>query len=264
MGRIFPKVSYSWEGSFLLKLLWGKFKSCSLVCRWRRGELVWPENKPAVEVCLGKLEVGQNYLWYLLIVKFILLAGAKSLGGGEGFKVIISGRKNHEGGTNFCGELIPLDTIGLSNYYYIFNTILTKKIQHNILYLSLPQNIFVMTTNKLNHWTGADPEILKRGGVLCRPPWLADEENTRSQMVHRGQNKVRNYKCLAKYFYQCFQIFSVFIYNKSLPMKSYQFFKIYKRFDKKAKKRSYSNQWEKEKLRKFGIFLHQVFLSSPL
>ena len=24
--------------------------------------------------------------------------------------------------------------------------------------------------------TGADPEILKRGGTLCRPPWLADED----------------------------------------------------------------------------------------
>ena len=31
--------------------------------------------------------------------------------------------------------------------------------------------------------TGADPEILKKGGALCRPPWLADEENFRFQMV---------------------------------------------------------------------------------
>ena len=30
---------------------------------------------------------------------------------------------------------------------------------------------------------GADPEILKRGGALCRPPWLADEESFRFQMV---------------------------------------------------------------------------------
>ena len=27
--------------------------------------------------------------------------------------------------------------------------------------------------------TGADPEILKRGGALSRPPWLANEENFR-------------------------------------------------------------------------------------
>ena len=27
--------------------------------------------------------------------------------------------------------------------------------------------------------SGADPEILKRGGTLCRLPWLADEENFR-------------------------------------------------------------------------------------
>ena len=32
------------------------------------------------------------------------------------------------------------------------------------------------------------------------------------------------------------QIFSIFMYNKSLPMKSFQFFKIYKRFDKKSEK----------------------------
>ena len=30
---------------------------------------------------------------------------------------------------------------------------------------------------------GADPEIFKRGGALCRPLWLAGEENFRFQMV---------------------------------------------------------------------------------
>ena len=37
---------------------------------------------------------------------------------------------------------------------------------------------------------------------------------------------------LTKYFCQYFSFFSIFIYNESLPMKSYQFFKIYKRFYK--------------------------------
>ena len=31
--------------------------------------------------------------------------------------------------------------------------------------------------------SGADPEMLKRGDALCWPPWLADEENVRFQMV---------------------------------------------------------------------------------
>ena len=31
--------------------------------------------------------------------------------------------------------------------------------------------------------SGMDPEILKRGGTLCRPPWLVDKENFRFQMV---------------------------------------------------------------------------------
>ena len=43
--------------------------------------------------------VGGNYLWCLLIVKFIGFGGAKRLGGGC-----------------FYGELTPLDTIRLSNY----------------------------------------------------------------------------------------------------------------------------------------------------
>ena len=48
-----------------------------------------------------------------------------SYGGGQAIK----------GGTNFYGwELTPLDTMGLSNYYYICNIILSRKIQHDILY----------------------------------------------------------------------------------------------------------------------------------
>ena len=30
---------------------------------------------------------------------------------------------------------------------------------------------------------GTDPEILKKGGAPCRPPWLADVENFRFKMV---------------------------------------------------------------------------------
>ena len=30
---------------------------------------------------------------------------------------------------------------------------------------------------------GADPEILESGGALCRPQWLAGEENFRFHMV---------------------------------------------------------------------------------
>ena len=31
--------------------------------------------------------------------------------------------------------------------------------------------------------SGEDPEILKRGGVLCQPPCFADKENVRFQVV---------------------------------------------------------------------------------
>ena len=56
---------------------------------------------------------------------------------------------------------------------------------------------------------GTDPEILGRsvflkGDALCWPPLLEEEENVRFQMVQKGQNNVRNYKFLAKYFFQYF------------------------------------------------------------
>ena len=37
-------------------------------------------------------------------------------------------------------------------------------------------------------------------------------------MVQKGQNNARNYKFIAKYFDQYFQIFSIFISNEGLPM----------------------------------------------
>ena len=98
-----------------------------------------------------------------------------------------------------------------------------------------------------------DSEKEGGGGDLCRPPLLTDEENLRFQMVWQGLSNVRNYKFLVKYLFQYIQNFSIFIYNESLPMKSYQFFKIYKRFYKKKKKKRIQQSIRKEKLRKVGI-----------
>ena len=105
----------------------GKFKSYSMVCRWRCGELFRPGDRPAEEVCLERLRVGVNCLWYLaVVVIFMGLGGAKSLVGLGGFKVIIWGRASYKGGrTNFFsllfflrgGAMTPLDTMDLSNYY---------------------------------------------------------------------------------------------------------------------------------------------------
>ena len=68
---------------------------------------------------------------------------------------------------------------------------------------------------------------------------------------------------MAKYFYQHFQIFSIFIYNESLPMKSYQFFKIYKHFDKEKDKTLMQQSMRKEKLRNLGLcFITGCFIKS--
>ena len=36
---------------------------------------------------------------------------------------------------------------------------------------------------RLTYFPGADPEILEEGGALCRPSWLAGEENFGFQMA---------------------------------------------------------------------------------
>ena len=79
-------------------------------------------------------------------------------------------------------------------------------------------------------------------------------------MVQKGQNNVRNYKFLEKYFYQHFQICSIFKYNESLPMKSSQFFKIFKHFDKGREKTLMQQPMRKEELREVGLCLFQVVL----
>ena len=66
--------------------------------------------------------------------------------------------------------------------------------------------------------------------------------------------RLETIKVLAKCFYQCSQIFSIFIYNESLPMKSHRFLKIYKRFEKKRKNNEQQSM-RKEKLRKLSLTL---------
>ena len=63
---------------------------------------------------------------------------------------------------------------------------------------------------KENNMVVNSEKVRGKGGermecALCRSPWLAGEENVRFQMVNVG-----NYKFLTKYFYQYFQILSVF------------------------------------------------------
>ena len=65
-------------------------------------------------------------------------------------------------------------------------------------------------------------------------------------------------------FYQHFQIFSIFIYNESLPMKSYQIFKIYKRFDKESENTIIEQRIRKEKLRKVELCFITVCFIKPI
>ena len=55
----FSKIVFH-EGNFLEKIVRGKFNIFSMMCRWRRGELVVPGDKPAKEFSLERLGVGGN------------------------------------------------------------------------------------------------------------------------------------------------------------------------------------------------------------
>ena len=110
-----------------------------------------------------------------------------------------------------------------------------------------------MTFLKLTSLAGADQEILKRGGTLYvgRRGWPM-----KKILGFRWSKKAKitlETKAFGETFFLYFQIFSIFIYNESLPMKFYQFFKIYKRFYKKREKTVIQQSMRKEKLRKVGI-----------
>ena len=63
-GENFVPKNLSIGGTFLGKFMGGgECKSCSLLCRWRHGELVLPGDKPSDEVCLERLGIGENWLW---------------------------------------------------------------------------------------------------------------------------------------------------------------------------------------------------------
>ena len=67
------------------------------------------------------------------------------------------------------------------------------------------------------------------------------------------------YKFLAKYFYQYFQIFSVFTCNESLSMKSYQFFKIWKPFDKEREKTHVVVNEKRKTAKSWTLFYNRLF-----
>ena len=66
-------------------------------------------------------------------------------------------------------------------------------------------------------------------------------------------------KFFTKYLYQYFKIFSCFIYNESLSMTPYQFFKIYKFFDKEREKNPRTAVNEKNTEKSRTLFDNRLF-----
>ena len=84
--------------------------------------------------------------------------------------------------------------------------------------------------------SGADPEIFK-GWHSMSATMVGRRRNFQYSDGLKRPKLCQKHKFLAKYFYQHFQIFPIFIYNESLPMKPYKFFKICKCFDKEREKK---------------------------
>ena len=75
--------------------------------------------------------------------------------------------------------------------------------------------------NSRQTYRDGSKDFQKRGEGRCtvyKPSWLDNKEDFSFHMVQKGQNNARNYKFIAKYFHQYFQIFSIFISSEGLPM----------------------------------------------
>ena len=69
--------------------------------------------------------------------------------------------------------------------------------------------------------SGADPDVLKRGGALCQPPWLVGEKNLGFRWSKKAETTLETIS-----FWQntCISIFKFCPFSL---IKYYQFFKIY-------------------------------------
>ena len=104
-------------------------------------------------------------------------------------------------------------------------------------------------TTKLS--SGADPEILKRRGEL----YVGYRGWPTKKCLGFKWSESAKTMLQTKVFQETFlSVFSNFLhFNESLPMKSYQFFKIYIRLYRKRRKTLMQQSMRKEKLRKFGL-----------
>ena len=69
--------------------------------------------------------------------------------------------------------------------YLFVKSVNLSLLRWNLNLTSLKTSVLLrcLIRSQLLKYSGVDPEILKRGGALCGPPWLADKENIRFQMV---------------------------------------------------------------------------------
>ena len=74
-----------------------------------------------------------------------------------------------------------------------------------------------------------DPEILKRVALHFGHHGWPMKEILGFRWSKKDKITLKTLTFCAKYFSEHFEIFSIFVYNESFPMKSYQFFKICKR-----------------------------------
>ena len=91
------------------------------------------------------------------------------------------------------------------------------------------------------------------GGALCRPPWLASEKILSFRWSKKAKITLETIS-----FRQNISI-SIFKFSPLLSIKSFQFFKIYKRVDKEREK----TLMRKEKLRKGGLCFIIFYFIKP-
>ena len=93
---------------------------------------------------------------------------------------------------------------------YLLTKLLTKA-PSKVRICITTEKALVRFTKRIWQLPGAGVEILKeRWWCFMLATMVGQQKNFRLEMVWKSQNNVRNYKFLAKYSYQYFQIFSNF------------------------------------------------------
>ena len=116
---------------------------------------------------------------------------------------------------------------------FFLGTFIALNVRYNIIHIYI-------------HISGVDSQVFKRGGALWRPPWLAEEQSFRLQMVWKGKSNARNHTFFANISIRIFKFSPFLCTMNACQWNLINFSKFANAFITKEKKHLWSGQWEKK------------------